>query len=509
MQACDFSLSVLDWDDMEGFDVKDIFKELPTTPPQKDVDLVMRAYDFALKAHHGQARNSGEPYFIHVFETAKNLARYEMDATTIAAGFLHDVLEDTETTEKELEKEFGSEIVALVKGVTKLGTVKYQGHIRHVESLRKFLMALAQDYRVLMIKLADRLHNLHTLQHVREDKQKRIALESIEVYAPLADRFGIGKLKGEIEDAAFPFAYPKEYAEVEKILSDRSESLKSSLKSVYKELDGELKKSRIHVKKIDYRIKHKYSLWKKLRERGMNIDNIYDIIAIRIIVETVEECYTALGIVHSLWKPLPARIKDYIALPKLNGYQSLHTTIFTGDGGLVEVQIRTEEMHGRAEFGIASHFLYKEHSSTKRNSNEKFQWASEFKNLGKSITEPDDFLKHLKLDFFSDRIFVFTPAGEVIDLPEGSSTIDFAYAVHSSIGDKASGARVNGKFVSLDTVLHSSDIVHIETRKDGVPKSKWLDFTKTAMAKKHIRAYLKEHEDASIFTRFLPKKFRN
>ncbi len=493
---------------MEGFDVKDIFNELPTALPHKDSDLIVRAYDFALKAHQGQLRRSGEPYFIHVFETAKNLARYEMDATTIAAGFLHDVLEDTETTEAEMEKEFGKEIVKLVKGVTKLGTVKYQGHIRHVESLRKFLMALAQDYRVLMIKLADRLHNLRTLEHVREDKQRRIALESIEVYAPLADRFGIGKLKGEIEDAAFPFAYPKEYAEVEKILADRSENLKESLKSVYEELSNELKKSNIRVREIDYRIKHKYSLWKKLRERGMNIDNIYDVVAIRLIVETVEECYAALGIVHSLWKPLPARIKDYIALPKLNGYQSLHTTIFTGDGGLVEVQIRTEEMHGRAEFGIASHYLYKEHIGSKKNSKEKFQWMSEFKNLDKSNTDPDDFLKHLKSDFFSDRIFVFTPAGEVIDLPEGSSTIDFAYAVHSDIGDKASGARVNGKFVSLDTTLQSSDIVEIETRKDGVPKSKWLDFTKTTAAKKHIRTYLNEHSENSLLKRFLPKKFR-
>ncbi len=496
---------------MDGYDVKDIFNELPSHPPKKEIELIMHAYDFALKAHQGQFRRSGEPYFIHVFETAKNLARYEMDATTITAGFLHDVLEDTETTEAEMEKEFGKEIVELVKGVTKLGTVKYQGHMRHVESLRKFLMALAQDYRVLMIKLADRLHNLRTLQHVREDKQKRIALESIEVYAPLADRFGIGKLKGEIEDAAFPFAYPKEYAEVEKILADRSERLKDSLQHVYNKLNDELKKVRINVLEIEYRIKHKYSLWKKLKEKDMNIENIYDVVALRIIVETVEQCYAALGVVHSLWKPLPARIKDYIALPKLNGYQSIHTTIFTGDGDLVEVQIRTLEMHGRAEFGIASHFLYKEGKKAKKeysHTNGKFQWIDDFKNLGKSITEPEDFLKHLKLDFFSDRIFVFTPIGEVIDLPQGSSTIDFAYAVHSDIGDKASGARVNGKFVALDTTLHSGDIVNIEVRKDGTPKSKWLDFTKTALAKRHIRNYLKEHEQESIFTRFLPKKFR-
>jgi len=492
---------------MENYDVKDILKELPPTPPQEDIDLIVHAYNFALMAHKEQKRNSGEPYFIHVFETAKNLARYEMDATTIAAGFLHDVLEDTPTSEAELEKEFGKEIVDLVKGVTKLGAVKYRGQIRHVESLRKFLMALAQDYRVLLIKLADRLHNLRTLMHVRPEKQRRIALESIEVYAPLADRLGIGRLKSEIEDAAFPYAYPKEYTEVEKILEERSEHLKESLESVYKELNDELAKTTINVKKLDYRIKHRYSLWKKLQKHEMNIENVYDLIAIRITVETIEECYAALGLVHSLWRPLPSRIKDYIALPKLNGYQSLHTTIFTGDGGIVEVQIRTEEMHGRAEFGIASHYSYKEHAKGGK-TKDKFQWVDEFKNLGKTVTESSDFLKHLKADFFNDRIFVFTPDGDVIDLPKDSSVIDFAYSVHSDIGNKASGARVNGKFVALNTVLHSSDIVHVETRKDGAPKSKWLDFAKTTAAKKHIRTYLNEQEAGGILKRFFPRKYK-
>lgn len=494
---------------MEGYEVTEIIKELPATPPQKDVELIMRAYDFALKAHQGQKRMSGEPYFIHVFETAKNLTRYEMDAKTIAAGFLHDVLEDTTTTEEELEKEFGKEIVELVKGVTKLGRVKYQGHQRHVESLRKFLMALAQDYRVLMIKLADRLHNLRTLEYVRDEKQRRIALEAIEVYAPLADRFGIGRMKGEIEDAAFPFAYPEEFASIQKILEEKSESLQKSLANVYKELGDQLATSGIKVKKIDYRIKHKYSLWKKLQEHQMSIERIYDIVALRVIVENVEECYAVLGIVHSLWKPLPARIKDYIALPKLNGYQSLHTTIFTGVGELVEVQIRTTAMHRRAEFGVASHYLYKDEGSRRASKTEKFKWMSEFKDLDKSINEPGEFLDHLKADFFSDRIFVFTPAGEVIDLPKGSSTIDFAYSVHSAIGNKASGAHVNGKFVSLDTILNSGDIVEIETRKDGTPKERWLDFAKTTMAKKHIRAYMKEQDKKGILGRFFTKKTKD
>lgn len=493
---------------MEALTVSDILEELDPKLPKHDTDLITRAYDFALKAHQGQLRKSGEPYFIHVFETARNLARYDMDATTIAAGFLHDTLEDTETTEEALEKEFGPEIVRLVKGVTKLGKVKYQGHTRHVESLRKFLMALAEDYRVLMIKLADRLHNLRTLEHVRADKQKRIAMESIEIYAPLADRLGIGRLKGEIEDAAFPFAYPEEAAKVLSMLEERSAMIRQSLKDVYAELMVQLAKSGVHAKKVEYRVKHAYSLWKKLRKREMSIENVYDVVAIRIIVGTVEECYATLGLVHSLWKPLPARIKDFIALPKLNGYQSLHTTVFTGNGGLVEIQIRTEEMHNRAEYGIASHYLYKE-ASKDGGPDAKFRWIDEFKKLNDdgTLAAPDDFLKHLKADFFNDRIYAFTPVGDVIDLPHDSSVIDFAYAVHSDIGDHASGARVNGKFVALGTVLNSGDIVEVETRKDATPKSKWLEYAKTGLARKHIRAYLREHE-SGLLARFLPKKFR-
>jgi GTP pyrophosphokinase len=488
---------------MQGVHIEDILTLIPNIR-EKDADLLRRAYAFAEKAHTGQTRKSGEPYFIHVFETAKNLARYEMDPITIAAGFLHDTIEDTETTEADLEKEFGKEIVELVKGVTKLGHVKYHGHTRHVESLRKFLMALAQDYRVLMIKLADRLHNLKTLEHVRPDKQKRIAIESIEVHAPLADRLGIGRLKGEIEDAAFQFAYPEEYAKVHALIDERQKALAVSLETALAELRRELGTTSIHVAKIDYRIKHAYSLWRKLQKYDMNIDKIYDIVALRVIVETVEECYTVLGIIHALWRPLPGRIKDYIALPKLNGYQSIHTTVFTGDGGILEIQIRTLEMHGRAEYGVASHYAYKE-ASAHVSQDAKFRWVGEFKNLGTTVTKTDDFLNHLKTDFLSDRIFVFTPKGDVIDLPHDSTPIDFAYAIHSDVGNTASGARVGGKMVPLDTKLKSSDIVEIIMRKDGTPKERWLSFTKTSLAKKHIRSYLNEHR-TSFIERFFPKR---
>ena len=492
---------------MEGFEVQQIIHELKPQPPKKDIELITHAYDFALKAHSKHTRFSGEPYFIHVFETAKNLARYEMDATTIAAGFLHDTLEDTPITEEEMEEEFGPEIVGLIKGVTKLGKIKYRGHARHVESLRKFLLALAQDYRVLMIKLADRLHNLRTLQHVRPDKQRRIALESIEVYAPLADRLGIGRLKGEIEDAAFPFAYPKEAEMIEEILREKGEETKKSLESVYGDLTRQLSKTQIKVHKVDYRIKHKYSLWKKLQKYEMNIENIYDIVALRVIVESVEECYAVLGLIHSTWKPLPGRIKDYIALPKLNGYQSIHTTVFTGTGGIVEIQIRTQKMHGRAEYGIASHGEYKEKSKN-NNQDEKFQWINNLTDMDTENPQQEDFLKSLKADFFNDRIFVFTPEGEVIDLPKESTPIDFAYAVHSDIGNTSSSAKINGKMAALNTKLHSSDIVEIQTRKDGSPKSKWLDFVKTSVAKKHIRNYLNEHSEGNLLRRFFPKSLR-
>ena len=469
---------------------------------------MIRAADFAKKAHEGQLRKSGEPYYIHVFETAKNLAMYEMDVPTIAAGFLHDVLEDTKTTEKEMTEEFGEEICNLVTGVTKLGRVRYQGRVRHAESLRKLLMATAHDHRVIVIKLADRLHNLRTLQHVSPEKRERIAVESIEIYAPLADRLGIGRLKGEIEDAAFPYAFPEEQKNITKILEERSEQTKKTLDDVYNKIKIELKKSAIDVLKINYRIKHAYSLWRKMQKNEMNIEKIYDLVALRIIVGTVEECYATLGVVHSLWQPLPGRIKDYIALPKFNGYQSLHTTIFTGEGGIVEIQIRTEEMHVRAELGIASHYQYKKTTSSGKIIDKKFHWINEFKDLEKAVDKPNDFLSNLKGDFFSNQIFAFTPQGDVIDLPHESTPIDFAYAIHSDIGDKVSGAKINGKMVPIGTQIKSGEIVEIITKKDSNPKEKWLTMAKTNLAKRKIKQYLHEHKEESMFTKYLPKRFK-
>ena len=486
------------------YDTQEILNMLPNLPEDQKA-IIVKAADFAKKAHEGQLRKSGEPYYIHVFETAKNLAIYEMDAVTIAAGFLHDVLEDTQITEEEMTAEFGPEICSLVRGVTKLGHVKYQGHVRHAESLRKLLMATAHDHRVIVIKLADRLHNLRTLEHVRPEKRERIAIESIEIYAPLADRLGIGRLKGEIEDAAFPYAFPEEYKMISKLIDEREETSKKSFDGVYAKLQEKLEESSIHVINISHRIKHAYSLWRKMQQHEMNIDEIYDLVALRVIVTTVEECYATLGIVHSLWHPLSNKIKDYIALPKSNGYQSLHTTIFTGDGGTVEIQIRTEEMHLRAELGIASHYQYKKDTQlTKKPLHKKFQWLDEFKDLEKP-DKPQDFIFELKADFFNNRIFAFTPKGDVIDLPHESTPIDFAYAIHTELGNKTAGAKINGKMSSLDTHIQSGDIVEIMQSKTAQPKEKWLDMTKTNMAKRKIKGYLHEHKEAGLFARFVSR----
>lgn len=478
--------------------VQEIITLIKNEISKADQELIEKAYHFAELAHKNQKRMSGEPYFVHVFETAKILAQLGADTETIAGGLLHDVLEDTETTEETIEKEFGPEILFLIKGVTKLGTLKYRGHERHVESLRKFFVAIANDIRVVIIKFADRLHNLRTLQHIREDKRERIALESIEVYAALANRLGMGKIKGELEDAAFPYAYPKECKQVDEIIKEKQESYQKNLNEVQNELEIALNKNHIKVVEFDSRMKHKYSLWKKLTKREMDIEKIYDIIALRVIVENVEDCYRVLGIIHSIWKPIPGRIKDYIAVPKPNGYRSIHTTIFTHLGGNAEIQIRTKEMHREAAYGIAAHFIYKENKNKqllddKVGDKVKFKWLEELQNLNYNPEDPTKFVEHLKMDFFSDRIFIFTPKGDVVDLPEDSTPIDFAYSIHTDIGDHISAARVNGKMSQLFTKLRNGDVVEIIKKKDSHPSDKWLEYVKTTIAKKHIKSYLEKN----------------
>lgn len=478
-------------------DINEIYSLMRHKPTSEEKTLLEKAYNRAHLAHEPQKRASGEPYFNHVFATAKNLAEYGMDAVTIAAGFLHDTIEDTPVTEEEIQKEFGDEIVFLVNGVTKLGTLRYQGRQRHVESLRKFFIATAEDHRVVIIKLADRLHNAQTLEFVKPEKQKRIALETIEIYAPLAYRLGMGRMVGQLQDAAFPFAYPNESKMVEELLKQKKKLNEKYLEKVWRNLKTEMAKHSIKDITTHQRVKGRYSLWKKLQRKQMDIEQMYDIVALRVIVPSIDDCYRVLGIIHSMWRPLPGRIKDYIALPKVNGYQSLHTTIFTGDGGIAEIQIRTEEMHQFAEYGFAAHHVYKHRGSTVPD-RYSLQWLEQLKDLQNS-EEKKDFLKDLKTDLFEDRIFVFTPEGDVLDLPKDASAIDFAYTVHSEIGNQAQSATVNGKHSALKTILHSGDIVEIQTNKKGVPSGKWLPYAKTSIARKHIEKYMKEN---SLWSKF-------
>lgn len=465
-------------------DIKEIFSLLSNITPE-DKALIQKAYDFAYKAHEGHKRKSGEPYFNHLFGTAKNIASLNMDTATVVAGFLHDSIEDMGISPEIIEKEFGKEILFLVEGVTKLGKIKYHGTNRYNESLRKLFIAMSQDIRVLIVKLCDRLHNMQTLQHVPKEKQLRIAKETLEIFAPLAYRMGIKTLQRELEDLAFSFVYPKEFDEIKKILKKKKEEVEEHLDKFEKSLKKELAKNGITEFKMDHRVKSMYSLYKKLEKYKWDVESIYDISALRVTVKEVSDCYRILGIVHGAWRPLPGRIKDYIASPKLNGYRSIHTTIFSGDGAIIEVQIRTEEMHQEAEYGVASHLSYKEGKKTTN-------WIQELVDFQKEAGE--DFLEHAKKDFFEERIFVFTPIGDVIDLPKDSSVIDFAYNIHTDIGNHMVGAKVNGKFTSITTVLQSGDRVEVETKKSAKPNKKWIESCKTTMAKRRINSYLENNK---------------
>lgn len=482
---------------------------------KEDVALVQKAYTFAEVAHKDHKRFSGDPYFDHLSETAYLLAELGMSAKVVAAGLLHDSIEDVAVAPDTIESEFGKEIRFLVEGVTKLGRLKYRGAERHRESLRKLLVATGKDARVLIIKLMDRLHNMRTLSHVPEAKRERIALETIEIYAAIAHRLGMGLVRRELEDLAFEYAMPVEFAETKKIMAARAKETLDRLDKMVRTLRKDFAQNGIKDFRTDARVKGLYSLYRKLQRKEGDIEKIYDIAALRIIVSTVEDCYRALGLVNNVYQPLPNKIKDYIAFPKPNGYQSLHTTVFSGDGGIVEVQIRTQAMHDEAEYGIAAHVEYKEGAKQPGRGGGSFDWIKSlipgFKKseaptkaqygptstpawlvgLGEEGDDPD-FETTLKTDLFSRRVFVFTPTGDVVDLPAESSSVDFAYAIHSDIGDRIFGAKVNGKMVPLDTHLHNGDIVEIQTRKTARPKAKWLDFAKTTLARRHIRQALEK-----------------
>lgn len=488
-------------------------------PSKEDISLIKRAYDFASRMHERHYRLSGEPFILHSLETARALAELNLDSTTIAAGLLHDVLEDGSTSEEEIEKEFGKEILFLIQGVTKLGKIRYRGSKRYTESLRKFFVAVSQDIRVLMIKFCDRFHNMRTLEYQRPEKRYRIALETLEIYAPLANRLGMRKLCRELENLAFPYVYPQEYTQIRELLKQKKRETIPHLEKFTRSIIKTITKKGMVSVRTDYRLKSYYSLYHKLKRKGNDIEKIYDISALRIIVPTVEDCYSVLGAIHGVWRPLPGRIKDYIAFSKPNGYRSIHTTIFTGDGGILEVQIRTDEMHRESEYGIATHFAYKDGGEKRVGLNylswlskllpkksgveqtganslppsglkEIPSWLKELAHYDKEIEEQQSYIRDLKADFFEMRVFVFTPKGDVVDLPVDSSPIDFAYAIHSDVGDHLFGAKVNGKLVSLNTKLQNGDIVEIITKSSSHPTLRWFEFVKTATARRHIQASL-------------------
>ncbi|MBI2484857.1 bifunctional (p)ppGpp synthetase/guanosine-3',5'-bis(diphosphate) 3'-pyrophosphohydrolase [Candidatus Uhrbacteria bacterium] len=473
-------------------------------PSGTDASLVERAYQFARAAHEGQMRLTGEPYITHPTITATKLAAMKLPLAVVAAGLLHDVPEDTSRTSEEIRAAFGDDIANMVEGVTKLGKVKFRGMDRYVENLRKMFYAMAEDIRTIYIKFADRLHNLETLSAQPIPKRERIAREVLEIYAPIANRLGMGEFKGAFEDLAFQYLEPKKYQTVkalrDKILRAREGVLSRMIDALKKDLLAE----DLQFVSAHGRMKHLYSLHQKLERHDNDIARIYDLIAIRVIVKKIPDCYTVLGIVHNRWKPLKGRIKDYVAQPKPNGYQSIHTTIFGDDGMIVEVQVRTEEMHELAEYGPARHWQYKEGSVpiTKLDT----RWINELVKVQKELTGKEEFLEHLedlKLDAFRDRIFVFTPKGDVIDLAEGSTPIDFAYAIHSEIGNKCVAARVNDQMVQLDAPLKSGDLCEIVIDKNRKgPNPDWMDFVKS----RHARTKIKDGSRSTI-RQWLKSKF--
>ncbi len=496
-------------------------------PSDEDKALIEKAFNFVDNAHRGHVRYSGEPYINHLSAVGAKLAEMGMGARTVAAGLLHDVIEDTEVTADNVLAEFGEEILFLVEGVTKLSSVRYYGTDRHNESLRKLLVATSQDIRVLIIKLVDRLHNMQTLSHIPKEKQLRIARETLEIYVPVAHRLGMGRIRKELEDLAFPYVYPVEYERVSKLLQSKAGKSNELLERERKVLQKRLAEINLLDFKTSYRVKGLFSLFHKLKRKEWDIGAVYDLLAMRVVVPNIEDCYRTLGIIHKLWRPLPGRVKDYIAFPKPNGYQSLHTTVTTPNGVILEIQIRTQKMHHESEFGIASHIAYKENEVTGNVVESKSRFASlipslfrpqsrsnkatdEIKktkdsdhrekiprwiaqigqNHAKDKSTTAEFLEDAQTDFFTNRIFVFTPVGDVVDLPVGATPVDFAYAIHSEVGDHIFGVKVNKKLVQLDSVLKNGDIVEIETRKSAQPTSKWLVFVKTSLARRRIKAAL-------------------
>ncbi len=471
-----------------------LIEEIPKYQPAADLALLERAYRFSEQSHQGQQRASGEPYLSHPLEVAGLLVNFKMDVTTVTAGLLHDVLEDTKATKGDLQREFGAEIADLVDGVTKIGKLAFSSREeRQAENFRKMLVAMARDLRVLMIKLADRLHNMRTLQYLPADKARKIAQETLDIYAPLAHRLGMAKVKAELEDLALRVLHLEDYQELMRRVAKRRLEREAEINNLISHLHDKLAEVGIESK-IAGRPKHFYSIWKKMHEGGREFDEIYDLTAVRVLTNSVRDCYGALGVVHSLWKPVPGRFKDFIAMPKVNMYQSLHTTVIGPKGDPVEIQIRTYDMHRIAEEGIAAHWLYKEKRNDRDKFDDAFTWLRQLLESQKETSDPKEFLDSVRLDLFPDEVYVFTPRGDVKALPEGSTPVDFAYAVHTDVGHHCVGAKVNGKLVPLRYTLRQGDILEIVTSPTQHPSRDWLKIVRSNRARAKINQWLKIEE---------------
>lgn len=457
-----------------------------------DIPLVRSAYEFSDRVHAEQYRESGDPYVEHCLNVAFILAEIHMDSATIAAGLLHDAIEDAGATVSEIKEEFGEEIADMVDGLTKMSELRFKNAAeQQVEYFRKMLLSMTKDVRVIVIKLADRLHNMRTLGHLPGDKRKRIALETREIYAPLAHRFGMARMKWELEDLSFKYLSEAEYADIEKIIRESREEREAYIGDLTGALETAVASAGIKSE-VTGRAKHYYSIFRKIKVRRVPFNQIYDLLAMRIIVDTITDCYHALGIIHTMWSPVPERFHDYVANPKSNGYRSLHTTVIGPRGRMVEIQIRTHAMHYAAEYGIAAHWLYKEGKKDPGEIDQHMAWIREVLEWQGEMTNPEEFLEYLKIDLFPDDVFVYTPAGDLKQLPKGSTALDFAFSVHSDIGFHCVGAKINGKFVPLSTSMHSGDEVEIKTSSHQSPSSDWLTIVKTTRAKAKIKRWLKQ-----------------
>ena len=475
--------------------IENILDGVRQTQPEADLELIQRAYELAEAAHAGQKRASGEAYIIHPLHVAAILVDMHLDEATISAALLHDVVEDTTYTIEEMQEHFGEEVAMLIDGVTKLGRIEYKSkEEQQLENYRKLFLAMAKDIRVILIKLADRLHNMRTLKYMREDKQKRIATETIEIYAPLANRLGISSIKCELEDLCLRYLEPEIYYDLVESVKQKRQERQSFINDAMKQLGERLENAGMKAE-IRGRAKHFYSIYKKMKRDNKDISEIYDLSAVRVLVDSVRDCYGVLGVIHEMWKPMPGRFKDYIAMPKSNGYQSLHTTVMTR-GYPLEIQIRTFAMHEVSEYGFAAHWKYKEAGKSvgaKGDYDKKLSWLRQVVNLQQELSDPQEYVEALKVDVFSDEVFVFTPRGDVIDLPKGSIPLDFAYRIHTEVGNHCVGAKVNGRLVPLEYKLKNGDIVSIITNKaNNGPSPDWLNIVASSETRNKIRSWFKK-----------------